>query len=1206
MRVLAIAACCLFASMAAFAQSDRGNITGTITDPANAVVPNASITATNLESGSQSKTVTSATGVYTLSSLPPGNYEMTVEVAGFKKFTQTGILVQVAQNLGVDIVLQVGSATESITISAQASQLKTEDAEVSHTMTGELIGTLPINFSVLSGGYVRSPFAFITNEPGANNTGQNTIRVNGMPNGTQLMNVEGQESTNSNGNARIDELQPSVEALEAAAIQTSNFAPEYGQIVGGLFNFNVKSGTNDYHGTAYDYLANDALNAGVPFSDSGHGHLIRPPVRKNDFGFSIGGPASIPHLYNAKNRTFFFFAWEFYKEHRSTSGVLQTLPTTPMRAGDFSQILTGRNLGSDVTGAAILENVVYDPATAHSVNGNVVTTPFPGNIIPTPRISPISAKMEAFIPAVSTAGLTNNWAQAYPAPKFMWVPTLKLDQLFGKQKLSFYYSEFRTDQYVNPDGLPSPITQLRILYERNRTMRLNEDYTVSPSLLIHAGIGYIMYRNPDVAISSVLAYDAPGQLGLQGGIPTNFTGTSATGFPRLNALLTGAYGMALNMGPSNANKYAIDKPTAVLTASYVRGSHSYKIGADWRIDAYRDRNIRGSYGIYTFSNNETGLPYTQSGNVGGGNIGNGYASFLLGLADSAAVQTPQDPQFRKMSWSLFIQDNWKITRKLTLNYGLRWDMQGAPDEIHQRLAMFSATTPNPSAGGLMGATIYEGSGAGRCNCSFVGKYPYSIGPRLGLAYQLTPKTVIRAGWGVTYGTTSSFSYISNTSILGGASLGYNSISFVAPGFGTPAATFAQGLPYTQAQLYPTTLSAGIVPFTGQLNSPPYWLDPNGGRPPRINQWNIGFQRELLPDLVLDAAWVGNRGIWLQANNLVDINGLTQQKLAAVGLNLNDANARSLLTSTFASGKPQAAGFALPYATFPQASTLAQALRPFPQFSNISALWVPRGKNWYDSLQAKLTQRLRHGLFMQAALTWQKELTDAEGTVVNDVYNLPVNKIISASSLPHELVIAFNYAFPTLGTANPMVKSALRNWSLSGSMRYQSGLPIQSPYATNSLSALLPRLVGANMTYATPTGQPFFTQDPNCHCFDPNTTFVLNPAAWSQPAAGQWGAGAPYYNNYRWQRQPSESLSLSRTFHFKERASLNIRAEFFNILNRNFFTSPTNTNSAATQSRTAAGQTTAGFGYINTTVTNIQTGGAIPTTRNGQIVARFTF
>lgn len=1196
---------CLLLALSASAQSDRGTITGTVMDQANAMVPNAVVVATSSDTGAQYQTTSTATGNYTLASIPAGVYNLTVEVPGFKKFTQQGIRVSVAQTLRVDVGLQIGAATESITVQAEASMLKTESAEQSHAMTGEQIGNLPINFSVLSGGYVRSPFAFITLEPGANNTGQNSIRVNGMPNGSESMYMEGQEATNSLSNNRIDELQPSVEAIEAATLQTSNFAPEFGQIVGGQFNFNAKSGTNQFHGSLYEYLANDALNAGIPFTDSGAGHLIRPAVRKNDFGFSVGGPAYIPKIYNGRNRTFFFLSWEFYKEHRQTTGIYQTVPTAAMRNGDFSQIL-GRNLGNDPIGRAIIENSVYDPGTARSQGGTVVTDPFPGNRIPAEDISPVAAKIQAFIPQPTNAGLVNNWNQTYPAPKFQSVPSIKLDQYLGSaQKVSFYFSRFRTDQYVTPDGLPVPITALRILYERNNTMRLNYDYTVSPRVLVHAGVGYIMYRNPDTALDGVLNYDAPGQLGLLGGIPYNFTGSAtATGFPRITGLNTATYGLGINMGPANANKYSVDKPTAVLNVSYVRGSHSFKVGGDWRIDAYRDRNVRGSQGIWNFSNAETGIPGLQAASVSGGALGAAYASFLLGLADSASVQTPQDPQFRKMSFSMFIQDDWKVTRKLTINYGVRWDHQGAADEIHQRIAEFSPTTPNPAVGGLLGATIYEGNGDGRCNCSFTNTYPYAIGPRLGVAYQITPKTVFRGGWGITYGTTDSFGYISNVPILGGGSIGYNQISFVSPAFGTPAATFAAGLPYTQAQLYPATLSAGIVPFTGQLNSPPYWIDPNAGRPPRINQWNIGIQRELTKNLVLSAAYVGNRGVWLQANNLIDINGLSQQRLQAFGLNINDPTARSLLTSTFASGKPQAAGFQLPYASFPVNQTLAQALRPFPQFTNIPARWAPLGNDWYDALQATATQRLSHGLEAQVSFTWQKELTTAENTNVNDVFNPALQKAISGSSIPFVTAISFSYEIPGV-SGSRVLRAVTGNWRLGGTLRYQSGLPILSPYATNNLGSLMPRSVGANMTFANPTGQSFFTQDPNCHCFDPNTTFILNPAAWSQPAAGQFGTAAPYYNNYRWQRQPSEALSLGRTFKIGEGKSFMVRAEFFNVFNRVVLSMPTANNAAATQNfNKTTGQTISGFGYINTSVTNIQTGGAVPTSRNGQIVARF--
>jgi hypothetical protein len=660
------------------------------------------------------------------------------------------------------------------------------------------------------------------------------------------------------------------------------------------------------------------------------------------------------------------------------------------------------------------------------------------------------------------------------------------------------------------------------------------------------------------------------------------------------------------MGPANANKYTLDKPTAVLNVTWVHGSHTYKAGADWRIDAYRDRNVRGTQGIWNFDNSMTGLPYLGSTSVSGGQLGNGYADFLLGLATSGSVQTPQDPQFRKTSWSLFVQDQWKVGRKLTLSYGIRWDLQNIWREIWDRIAEFSPTTPNPSAGGLLGATIYDGYGPGRCNCEFNSAYPYAIQPRLGVAYQIDGKTVFRAGWGLTYGSTSDGNYISNTSIIGGGTIGYNAISFVAPGFGQPAATFAQGLPYTQAQLYPTSLSAGIVPFPGQLNSPPYWIDPNGGRPPRIDQWNIGMQRQLTQDFLLEAAYVANRGVWLQANNLDDLNALTPQILAAHGLSLSNSANLSLLPSTFASGKPQAAGFSVPYAGFPIASSLAQSLRPFPQFTNIPVFYSPRGNSWYNALQAKATLRPWHGLYAQYAFTWQKELTTAESTQANDVFNLPVQRAISGSSLPLVSAILFNYNIPAF-TGNKVLRALQKDWTLGGSFRYQSGLPILSPYATNNLQAVLPRNTTNTPTYADRVpGVPLFTEGPNCHCFDPSQTFVLNPAAWTQPPAGQFGTAAPYYNDYRWQRQPSENANLGRVFRIREGMTLSIRAEFFNIFNRVFLNAPTSTNSAQTQVK-SGNATVSGFGYINTLVTPIQAaGGAVPTVRNGQLVARFQF
>ena len=1202
MRFLRVFVYALLFSVAAFAQSDRGTITGTVTDLTGAVVPHATVIAVNAESGTESPVSTTDTGNYTIASLRPGTYNVSAEAAGFKKTTRTGILVAISSNVRVDVSLEVGATTESLTVTAEAPLLATEDATQTHTLTGQQVGDLPINFGVLSGGYIRSPLTFITLEPGANDTGLNSIRVNGFS-GTTTMYVEGQEAGNSMSSGSIYETTPNVESIEAVALQSSNFAPEFGQIVGGTYNFNVKSGTNSFHGTGFEYFVNEDFDAGLTFTNSGNGHLIRPVERKNDFGFSVGGPIIIPKVYNGKNKSFFFFDWEWYKDSRFISGVYQTVPTNLMRAGNFNEILTGKNLGTDITGAAIMENMIYDPATAHSVNGSSVTTPFPGDIIPTSRITSQALKIQNFIPVPSNASLVNNWNQQYPNPTSIYIPSFKLDQNLGdKHHVSFFFSENHITHFVNTDGLPIPITQMRPEYERNHTMRLNYDYNVKPTVIVHMGVGYVMYRSPDVAALGVLEYDAPGQLGLYGGIPNNFADASitATGFPRINGISTNGYGMTLSMGPSNANKYAVDKPTAVLNVSWVHGSHSFKMGADWRIDAYRDRNVRGTQGIWTFDNSMTGLPYLGATSVSGGQLGTGYADFLLGLATSATVQTPQDPQYRKTSWSLFVQDGWKVNRKLTVTYGLRWDLQNAWREIHDRIGVFSPTTVNPSAGGLPGATIYAGYGTGRCNCEFTSAYPYAIQPRLGVAYQIDSKTVFRAGWGLTAGTTANSNYISNTSILGGGSIGFNSITFVSPGFALPAATFSAGLPYTQAQMYPATLSPGIVPFAGQLNSPPYWLDPNGGRPPRVNQWNIGVQRQFTQNLMVEAAYVGNRGAWLNTNGLDDLNGLTPQILAAHGLSLSNSANLSLLSSTFASGKPQAAGFSIPYSTWPQASSLAQSLRPFPQFGNISVNWAPLGDSWYNALQAKATLRPWHGLYAQYAFTYQSEL---EKDGFDDVYNRTMQRQISSSSLPLVSAMMFNFNMPATATTH-WVRTLQKDWTLGGSFRYQSGLPIASPTSNNNLGAVLPRQA-TNYADRVP-GVPLFTNSPNCHCFDPSQTFILNPAAWTQPPAGQFGTAAPYYNDYRWQRQPSESASLGRIFRLREGMTLSIRAEFFNIFNRVFLNAPTSTTATQTQVKAGA-NTVSGFGYINTLVTPIQTaGGAVPTVRNGQLVARFQF
>lgn len=333
------------------AQNDRGTITGTVQDPAGAVVPNANVVATSVDTAAEFKTVTTATGNYTIPSLPAGVYNLSVEAPGFKKITQNGIEVQVAQVARIDIKLQVGSTTESITITAEAPLLQTENAQQSMVVTDERMNDLPLNFGGggSSTGSIRSPYQFNVLSPGvSSNASGDTANVNGLQASTFRVQVDGQDATSQNDIGWTSTVaQPSVDMIQEFSLQTSNFAAEYGQIGGGLYNFTTKSGTNNLHGTAYEYFTNEAMNASAPYTHAD------PRSRKNDFGGTIGGPVWIPKVYDGRNKTFFFFNIEVYRNTVNTAGSFQTLPTALMRGGNFSQIL-GSQVGTDPRGIRFL------------------------------------------------------------------------------------------------------------------------------------------------------------------------------------------------------------------------------------------------------------------------------------------------------------------------------------------------------------------------------------------------------------------------------------------------------------------------------------------------------------------------------------------------------------------------------------------------------------------------------------------------------------------------------------------------------------------------------------------------------------------------------------------------------------------------------------------------------------------------------------
>jgi hypothetical protein len=1257
MRVLSLSICSFLLVVCAFAQSDRGTITGTVSDATGAVVANAAIQAKNAGTGVEYASATSTTGNYTLLQLPPGTYQVNVTVPGFKKYSRSGLTVEVAQTLRVDISLEVGSASESVTVTESASLLRTESGELSHNVDVKKLDDLPILGigGTLSGSAgIRNPMAMISVIPGSTFVPNALVRINGTPANSQAFRIEGQDASNTGTPGVPAQTQPSVDAIQEVAIQTSNYAAEYGQVGGGMFNVTMRSGTNQFHGSAYDYFVNEVFNAGNPFVTGSPN--IRPRARRNDYGFTLGGPVWIPKLYNGRDKTFFFFNWEQFRETTVINNQLQTIPFADYRTGDFSRAIlpNAKVIGTDPLNNTMLEGMIYDPKSTKTdpVSGKVFRDQFVNNVIDPVRFDDVSKKIQALFPKTSGPtpnALTSNYLNVYGTSRITGIPSIKIDQTIGaKGKLSFFWQRTKTSNpngntiFGGSDGLPDPITTALGTFQQAPLYRLNYDYSLTPTILLHFGGGYRSnyFLVPSVTTKGEITnYDALTQLGLKGGLEYKW-------FPTISGLSSNVVdpsaGGMKTIGSEAGTNAITQSPSFNTSVNWVKENHTFKFGAEFLTQGYPPKVDGNTLGTYTFAANETGQPF-QITNVGGTNVGFGYASFLLGLVDGAAISRPTNPRMGKKQFGIYAQDSWKITRKLTLDYGLRYDYSTYLREEYGRAPEFSATTPNPNAGGILGAAIYDGSGPGRCNCNIAHNYPFAFGPRLGVAYQINSKTVFRAGFGIVYGGTAV-----NNNAAGG--LAGSSASLVQTSFGVPVSILADGFPSSGYPPVWPNFNPGQFPTTAPAPGPgPVFMDQNSGRPARQYQWSVGFQRELSKDLVVEASYVANRGVWWQAPGLLNLDAITPALLKHYNLDPTIKADEDLLNAKINSPLAAQRGFAtVPYPGFPITATVSQALRPFPQFAGVASpfnpfpvaiptYWNPLGKSWYDSLQIKATKRFSHGLTFLGTFAWSKaESLGAEigepnpgstgGAVFNDVFNRNINKYLSIYNQPFVLNLSATYVTPRIG-GNKALSWALRDWTYGAALQYASGFPLQVPNAQSNLNNYL--FQGQSFANRVP-GQPLYSTnwvdkngkthtdelDINCHCYDPNKTFVLNPNAWTDPAPGQFGASAAYYGDYRTQRRPRENMNLGRTWRMKEdRITFNLRIEFTNVFNRAYWGDPTGTSLTNATLKQATfpitsgvtfGNTSSGFGRVVTTGATQFGNAANLSPRQGVIVGRFQF
>jgi hypothetical protein len=706
---------------AASAQSDRGSLTGVVSDSKGLVIPKAAVSMLNADSGEQYKTTTTDTGSFTLSSLPAGKYILNVQAPGFKGYEQDGITISVAEAALQNVTLSVGSVAETVTVTIDATLLKTENAEQSTTISRVALNEMPIGFAL--SGSIRNPLAFAELAPGVDQgaAGGTGIRVNGLPTASFHMSVDGMDSTSSNLNDREDGDHPSVENVQEFTLQSSNFSAEFGQVSGGMFNFTSRSGTNQLHAAAYVYIENEDLNANVPYSSLTNivhpGQSIQQKNRQFDYGFTVGGPVYLPKLYDGHNKTFFFFNFEQYRQNNNLTAT-QTVPTALMRTGNFSEYLDQANKGviaTDPEGCPVYQGEIYDPNVSAVVNGKPYYAPANGGqtavgncaikgsatanvLAETPDA--VAAKIQALIPAPTLTGITNNYAPTVAFPTVNRIPAFKIDQVVTQNwKMSFSYSNMTNSTINSDDGLPLPISAQRNTTSNVTTYRFNNDYTITPNLVVHAGAGYTRYLNPDSSPLSVLNYNASSDLGLQN--------TVGIGFPRLGVGV-GTYGGGVSnsngsgLGPTQENLYWMDHANGVASAIWTRGNHTIKGGAELKQDMWVVHTQVLQAGSYSFSNNETSQPYYNSATVAGTGsntavTGFPYASFYLGQVDSGSIGNAVINQYHRPTWALYLQDTWKVTPRLTLDYGMRWDFTETEREHGFRTSGFSPNAPNEIA-----------------------------------------------------------------------------------------------------------------------------------------------------------------------------------------------------------------------------------------------------------------------------------------------------------------------------------------------------------------------------------------------------------------------------------------------------------------------------------------------------------------------------
>ena len=1094
-------------------QSTTGHIVGTVKNSSGEVVPGAEILIVHTQTNKQVTAMTDGEGRYHSAPLAVGEYQVEARMQGFRRSVNSGIKLQLQQTVVVDFALEVGTVSEQVMVTAQAPALDTTSSTVGQVVDNRSILELPLN--------TRNVYSLIFLTPGISGTigndyGELRFSINGARARTSDILIDGVTATfpTVNGDVGISAF-PSVDAIQEFKVLGANSPAEFGRTLGGIVNVVYKSGTNAFHGSAYEFLRNSVLDANNFFSNLRHEPL--GSFKRSQFGANLEGPIR-------RDKTFFMGSFEGLRE-RGFRTTTFTVPTDLQRQGDFSKTFNQSNqlirIYNPFTTRA---NPNFNPALPISAtNSRFIRDPFTDNKIPSSLFDPVALNILKYYPRANQPGdsitAANNYSASGSAAINLNNYDVRIDHRFtDKQNMFGRYSQ-RSTEDAPLQAFPEDLTiaEGRVILENHvRNFVAEHTYTFSPSMIMTSRIGFA--RTLFVFSNQGLGFK-PSSLGL----PTTIdAAVDREMFPRINA------SGIVSLGGNDHRYNAFMSYPLVVNLTQIKNSHSVKYGFEGRLIRVNVWEARDA-GSFSFTAGATQGPDPTRASS---SVGNGFASLLLGTGSSGnLIQAWKNVASQSFYLAGYIQDDWRVNSKLTLNLGLRYDFETPRTERYDRINYYDPTAPSPLAQkvpafpSLKGGVVFVGvNGTSRYQYD---KDANNFAPRLGLAYQIDSKTVVRAGYSHIFGPSPQAAQ-----------------GTVGP-FGfrieNPWVTSLDGItpfnllrnPYPDGFREPPGSSEGLLTQVGANLQAPL----RNTVVPWSQQWVLNIQRELPGDVTLEVGYVGNRGLQLSRGGEggFSLNQL-DPKYMALGSTLNDLvpNPFYGIVTTGVLANPQV--------------SRAQLLRPYPQFTDIHPLFSGGASSFYHALQISFSKRLSRGLQFEGSYVWSKTMD--EGTNHQDSYDIRSSRALSSIDIAHRFIIGYLYELPfghgrKYGTnSNSFVNAVIGGWQLNGITAFQGGTPLTLS-ATNS-SGTFSQTIRANNN-----GKSGKLEGP----VQERLNKYFDTTVYSQPAPFTFGTAGATLPDIRSDGVRNFDISLFKMFDATERLKIQFRIEALNAFNTPRFSGP---------------------------------------------------